>query len=140
MLECGPKLVANPEHLKILRQGVEAWNKWREAQPSIRPNLSGANLSSRANLSRAILTEANLSGANLSRAILTEANLSGANLSWADLVGAILSGANLVGALLIETNLIDATLTDCWIYGISAWNVKLSKATELHKGTENITC
>ena len=31
---------------------------------------------------------------------------------------------------MVETNLIDATLTDCWIYGISAWGVKLSERTK----------
>jgi hypothetical protein len=36
--------MSNPEHLKILKQGVEAWNKWREENPDFRPNLSGADL------------------------------------------------------------------------------------------------
>ena len=29
MLECGPKLVANPEHLALLQQGIDPWNAWR---------------------------------------------------------------------------------------------------------------
>jgi hypothetical protein len=33
---------------------------------------------------------------------------------------------------LVETNLIGATLTDCRVYGISAWNVKFSKTTKQH--------
>jgi hypothetical protein len=37
--------MANPEHLEILKQGVEVWNKWREDNPSIRPDLSEAHLS-----------------------------------------------------------------------------------------------
>ena len=97
-------------------------------------NLSGANLSeadlSGANLSGANLSGANLSGADLSGANLSGANLSGANLSGANLSGANLSGANLSGAQLVETNLVDATLTDCRIYGISAWDVKLSERTK----------
>ena len=36
--------MANEEHLKILRQGMEAWNKWGEENPEIRPDLIGANL------------------------------------------------------------------------------------------------
>ena len=172
--KCGPKLVANPEHLELLRQGVEVWNAWRAEKSSIRPNLSGANLTKasldganlsranlrEANLSEAILIAANLREANLSEAILIgatlfranlreadlrwtnlrEANLSGANLSEANLSEANLSGANLSeanlseanlgGAALVDTNLIDATLTDCRIYGISAWNVKLNERTK----------
>jgi uncharacterized protein YjbI with pentapeptide repeats len=56
--------------------------------------LSGANLM-RANLTGAYLSGANLSGANLSGANLSRANLSGADLSWADLTRANLSGAYL---------------------------------------------
>jgi len=37
--------MANEEHLKILRQGVEAWNKWRKANPNIQPDLGRADLS-----------------------------------------------------------------------------------------------
>jgi hypothetical protein len=33
--------VANPEHLSILKQGVEAWNIWRRKNPLIRPELNG---------------------------------------------------------------------------------------------------
>ena len=45
--------MANEEHLKIHKQGVEQWNKWRE-ENSITPDLSGAHL-----------IGANLSGTNL---------------------------------------------------------------------------
>ena len=31
---------------------------------------------------------------------------------------------------MVETNLVDATLTDCRIYGISAWDVKLNERTK----------
>jgi hypothetical protein len=34
--------VANPEHLKILKQGVQAWNKWREKDIGDRSDLDGA--------------------------------------------------------------------------------------------------
>ena len=71
--------MANEEHLKILKQGVEQWNKWR-LENAIRPDLSGADLSG-ANLSGADLSGANLSGADLSGANLSGADLSGANLS-----------------------------------------------------------
>jgi len=72
-------------------------------------NLSDANLS-RADLSDASLSDTNLSGANLNRAALIRADLSGANLIRADLSGANLSGANLIRADLSGANLSDAIL------------------------------
>ena len=34
--------MANPEHLRILEQGVQVWNAWRDRNRDIRPNLSEA--------------------------------------------------------------------------------------------------
>jgi len=92
--------MANEEHLAILKQGVEAWNRWREENPDTRPDLNEANLSG-----------AYLSGANLSRAYLIGTDLSKADLSWADLSRADLSRANLSRAHLIRANLHRATLS-----------------------------
>ena len=36
--------MANPEHLKILKQGVKVWNKWCEENPDIEPDLRRAEL------------------------------------------------------------------------------------------------
>ena len=36
--------MANKEHLRILKQGVDAWNKWRHWNQEVEPDLSGANL------------------------------------------------------------------------------------------------
>jgi hypothetical protein len=80
-----PPTMANPDHLKRLQQGVDAWNAWRD--PDINPDLSGANLNG-----------AWLEGANLARANLSGAHLSGAHLIGADLSGANLSGTHLFGA------------------------------------------
>jgi Pentapeptide repeats (8 copies) len=68
------------------------------------------------------LFEANLSGAQL-----IEAKLRRANLREADL-----SGATLLTATLVETDFSGANLTDCSIYGISAWGLKLEGATQLN--------
>jgi hypothetical protein len=57
--KAGGKRMADQKHLDILKQGMQAWNKWREEHPDIRPNLSGANLS-RAHLSNYTLYSANL--------------------------------------------------------------------------------
>ena len=34
--------MANPEHLEILYQGKEVWNRWRDENPEIVPDLSAA--------------------------------------------------------------------------------------------------
>jgi uncharacterized protein YjbI with pentapeptide repeats len=112
--------MANEEHLTILKQGVELWNKWR-LENAITPDLGGAELDSfadlgGANLSGAYLTGAgvryaNLSDADLSDADLRDANLGGAILRGADLSGAILSGAILSGANLTSADLTDADLS-----------------------------
>ena len=92
-------------------------------------NLGEANLI-RANLNGTYLREANLYKANLIGAKLIEADLGQANLGEADLTNADLGRADLSGASLVATNLMDATLTGSRIYGVSAWNVKLSEGTK----------
>jgi hypothetical protein len=52
------------------------------------------------------------------------------DLSGADLTRADLNDADLIGANLIGTNFAEATLTNCNIYGISAWSVELKGATQ----------
>jgi uncharacterized protein YjbI with pentapeptide repeats len=106
--------MANDEHVALLKQGVDAWNRWRDENPGTRPDLSEANL-----------REANLSGTNLRGANLREAGLSKANLSGADL-----SGANLFWACLNHADLTGADLTGCRVHGVSAWGLKLERAKQ----------
>jgi uncharacterized protein YjbI with pentapeptide repeats len=61
--------MANPEHLAILKQGVDVWNEWNSKHYKIKPDLSGANLT-QADLSDIILSETDLSDADLSEARL----------------------------------------------------------------------
>ena len=107
--------MANPVHLSILKEGVEAWNKWRKDKPKIRRDLTDANLTeanlTEANLRKTDLGYASLTGAVLERADLKEANLFGVNLRKANLFGADLRGANLRRADLAEANLEAANFT-----------------------------
>ena len=110
--------MANDEPVRLLKQGVEAWNAWRAENPDVRPDLRWAHL-----------FEADLTGANLSWANLSWANLSGLDLRWAHLIGANLNEANLEKANLVETDLTGADLTGCHICGVSAWGLRLSEGT-----------
>jgi hypothetical protein len=102
-------------------------------------NLRKANLRS-VSLCWANLTEANLSGAslitadlrwaNLSKTNLSGADLRGANLSEANLTEANLSGAALQSSILLETDFTGAELTGCFVYGASAWGLKLERTKQ----------
>jgi uncharacterized protein YjbI with pentapeptide repeats len=64
--------MANPEHLEVIRQGVEQWNRWRKSRSETRPDLAGGDLQG-LNLREANLRWGDLSGVNLRRADLTNA-------------------------------------------------------------------
>jgi hypothetical protein len=122
--------MANPEHLKILKQGVEAWNKWREENPDIKPDLIGAYLEE-AHLKRANFKYVCLMFAILDDSDLEEADLLGANLYRASLCAANLKNANLTNAylslcFLIKTNLTGSTMTGSKLWGTvrDGWYIK----------------
>lgn len=141
--------MANEEHLAIIQEGTEVWNKWRKANKDIRPDLSGADLSwgflPQANLSKASLRGVDLSNSFLFTADLSQADLSGANFRWAnltcvDLYWADLRKADLYRAELHRTNLhsVDlsgANLNEADFDETSISNVDLSEV----KGLEDAT-
>jgi uncharacterized protein YjbI with pentapeptide repeats len=96
--------VADRNHVALIRQGAEAWNQWRRANPGICPDLSQANLVG-AHLCEADLTDTDLFWADLAHANLHKANLSGANLFCANLCGANLHKAILLNADVTDTGL-----------------------------------
>lgn len=110
--------MADPTHIERLKQGVEVWNRWREENLQVRPDLSSASLCYDlcnvnlvgANLRGADFHNANLSNAKLRGVELHDANLIGAKLRGADLYEANLTGANLRGADLRNTDLSKAKL------------------------------
>ncbi len=140
--------MANPEHLAILKKGVLAWNKWRENNSHIRPNLVGIELGRKDGLERV-----NLSGANFSRADLTEADLenaylydvdfSNATLTQSTLANTWLKRASFVEATLVRTNLSGADLSESVFRLANLSNANLFR-TELNhsilKGTNFSGC
>lgn len=107
--------MANGEHLSIIALGVQAWNRWRGANPEIKPGLEQANFSFR-DLHGADFRGTNFSGANFNGAILTRADLSGADFSEAYLGGtnfnsAKLGAANFTNAVLGWTSFVNNDLS-----------------------------
>ena len=123
--------MANVDQLKIIQQGVEAWNKWRTANPDDYVDLSGSYLGEMY-LEGANLIKANLSGANLRKANLRGADLIGADLSMADLIDADLWRANLEEADLHKANLWDANLEEADLHKANLEEANLEEA-DLHK-------
>lgn len=129
--------MANDEHLKLLKQGVEAWNTWRSDYTAIWPDLAGADLS-KANLPRVDLFRATLANANLSEAALQfskfngsrlhEANLREANFLGATLYATRLNGADLRGAILCAADLTTAKLTAADLTGANLNRANLNGA------------
>ena len=141
--------MANPEHLKILKKGVKTWNKWRQENLDIKPDLREASLSE-ANLSKVDLSWADLSKANLRATNLREAkmspaadftnadlrrvNMQEANLNAVFLDGACLYGANLMGSnfsysFLRKANLGTAKLIRANLFGADLSEANLQKAS-----------
>jgi uncharacterized protein YjbI with pentapeptide repeats len=134
--------MANEAYLNILKQGVEAWNKWRDENPGVmKPDLRRADLGeadfTRVDLSRADLFGSNLLNANLSQAILlgtslVRADLDGANLAEANLLEASLRGTHLSQADLSQANLSRANVSHADLRWAELGGAYLSGAN-LHK-------
>ncbi len=137
--------MADTEHLKILKKGVEKWNAWRQANPDVVPELDGVSLIKadlfQVNLSGANLSSANLSGARLFYANLSGANLSSANLSGADLSYAKLESTNLSQADLHRANLLDVILTNANLSGadLSNTNLRVAELFETNLSSANLS-
>jgi len=106
--------MAIEQHVEIIKKGPDAWNQWREENPTVAIDLSGADLRGTV-LSRINLKEADLSCAKLQFSNLAEASMEGANLEQARLQevnfqGAQLENANLKKCNLMESNLLGANL------------------------------
>lgn len=137
--------MANPEHIEILKQGVEAWNQWRKDHPDVTPDLSGTEeepfvfaevfkdsavwgklsmVGEQRVYQGLVLDDIDLSGADLRCA-----NLSGADLQRANLSGANFQRAILNRAFLVRTDLSHADLEYADLSRAALWSANLSQAT-----------
>jgi len=147
--------MANQEHVKAIKQGVEFWNNWRDQNPEEVPDLAWANLVGidlaganfeGANMKLAFCRGGNLEGANFRNAILYGINLEESNSKGADMEGASLEGAHLrkadlTGANLRNTNmklanLQDSILTDVDLTGASKLTLEQLEEVKSLSGTK----
>jgi len=135
--------MANPKHLIFFFKGNKTWNKWRDENPSIIPDLRKANLENMnlgswinlnyANLQESILSNSRSGRAQLFKADLSNANLRGASLTKANCKKAIfyntdLSNTNLEYSRFDGADLRKANLTNSYFNVNSCNNVKLDDA------------
>lgn len=113
--------MSNTEHKEILKKGVRTWNRWRSANPNIRPDLS-----------RATLKNMNLSGYNLNHSDLYWVIFKGSDLSYCDLTSSNLCNATFEEANLSYADLSDANLCDC------DFSNAIMKGTIFERSTFNI--
>lgn len=148
--------MANSEHVNKIKDGVSSWNKWREENPDIEPDLGWANLVSLdlsnvqlsnsnlklafcrdSNFTNADFSDANLYGTNFQNAALRDANFENANLEGAHITNADLTGANLRGVNLKLANFDGSDLSGVNLLGAKKLkykqllNVKSLKNTKL---------
>ncbi len=95
-------LSPNKKHLKVFRRGVTVWNKWRDKNPDVIPELTGLELNDEdldgINLSKADLRGVKLQGVSLNSSLLENANLEGSDLKSVFFLSANLSDANFSNA------------------------------------------
>ena len=147
--------MANPDHIRWLREGVDSWNE-RRRQQFFRPNLAGVDIYEAfreagkldsvgriplagidfdgADLAGATLAEryskggADLSGAKLRSANLEKAQLANSRLDGADLSRATLDGADLSSATLCNATLVCADLKKAQLCGADLTNATFDGA------------
>jgi hypothetical protein len=118
--------MANPDHLEILQQGVEAWNDWRVKDAlQTTPDLRDADLVEE-DFSGIFLNNADLRHVRFDMANLSQANIGASDLSKASLWDANLHRASLSNSKLVEANLGDADLTEANLTGADLRNADLS--------------
>ncbi|MFN2215622.1 MAG: pentapeptide repeat-containing protein [Anaerolineales bacterium] len=94
--------MSNKDHLKILKKGVETWNRWRNKHPYIEPNLR-----------RAILKHMDLRKYDFHNAQLNWVNFIGSDLRFCNFQSAHLEDADFTDADISYADLRNAIICDC---------------------------
>lgn len=139
--------MANEEHLKILKQGVKVWNRWREDNPKIRPSLSmtslndlkleGINLTS-TNLRDTWIVGCNLNNGTLNQAIINQTTFRLVQLDEANLSKTALNYAVFSGGSLEKANLRATASAHTKFYNVVLKNTDFSNAMMLENSFNNV--
>ena len=97
--------MANPEHLRILRAGVEKWNEWREQNHEIVPDLSVADI-----------RDMRLVGANFESTDIRGTNFIGSDLEDANLDSAKAGIGRRAIIFLLFTAFVSGLITGLYSY------------------------
>ena len=158
--------MANPKHLAILEQGVEVWNRWRDENPDVEPDLSeqvferkqwqainlfSANLRSvelvgidlnEADMTDCTLADSSITSVSVRRGHLVAANLAATRSLHVDFSGTDFRNADLTAAILRRCDFGDASFTRVTLYGSAFLETDLSSVrnleTCLHHGPSNL--
>ncbi len=109
--------MANPEHLDILKQGVEVWNRWRKENPEIFPDLDDAKISGRF-----------LDNIDLSRATFINADCRGTRFLNADLWGSLCINTDFSGAQLSQIEASLANFNQATLFGADCYTARFEGA------------
>lgn len=122
--------MANDEHLAILmdaldKNDITIWNKWRDDNPNITPDLREADLNGK-----------DLGGANLTSSLLENVEMNQANLQSANL-----SRVNLINAKATKANFREVKFTDSWLGAIDLTSADLTRTdfTDAYLVEANLT-
>jgi hypothetical protein len=111
--------MANPQHLEILSQGVEVWNRWQKTNFNILPDLSNHNFENaempyidlrNVLLNGSNFTNANFYYANFVNTVCHKTNFTSAYFSNAQIIKSWFDGASFVQANCLRTSFHDSIL------------------------------
>lgn len=129
--------MANPEHVEILKQGVEVWNEWRTNNQGVIPDLSGHFIQDE-NLGARIIGKINAEGSgfdhleqitpNFNRVIFSGASLARIDFSGTSLIGADFKGVHLTEVNVTRADLRRANFSGAFLFNPNFYGALLEEA------------
>jgi uncharacterized protein YjbI with pentapeptide repeats len=103
--------MANQDHLQQLLKGVESWNKWRDENPNIHPDLRDFDFTDEQTFGHSPIWSADEKRVYLMHANLDNVDFWRSNLARVYFTGSSLKNANVRGSSLRRTNFNETNIT-----------------------------